>query len=69
MKQTRTPTETLIAAMEEVNGATECLVIMTNGNDGSILVMGTTSALSTRLGMLEMSKALILKDMILMEES
>ena len=57
----RTPEETLNAALKEVNDAIECLVIMTS-EDGSILTLGSTSILSTRLGMLEMAKALIVKD-------
>jgi len=38
----RTPTETLVAAMEEAEKAIECLVIMTN-SDGEILTIGSTS--------------------------
>jgi hypothetical protein len=59
----RTPTETIVAAMEEAESAKECLVIMTD-KDGSIITLGSTSILSTRLGLLEMAKALILSDMI-----
>lgn len=57
----RTPTETIVAAMEEAETAKECLVIMTS-EDGSIITLGSTSVLSTRLGLLEMAKTLILKD-------
>jgi hypothetical protein len=59
----RTPTETLVKAMEEVGDAVECLVIMTEAG-GDIITLGSTSVLSTRLGMLEMAKTLILKDVI-----
>ena len=59
----RTPTETLVTAMEEVGDATECLVIMTKAG-GDIITLGSTSVFSTRLGMLEMAKTLILKDVI-----
>ena len=59
----RTPTETLVKAMEEVGDAVECLVIMTEAG-GDIITLGSTSGLSTRLGMLEMAKTLILKDVI-----
>lgn len=59
----RSPTETLVKAMEEVGDAAECLVIMTT-SDGAIITLGTTSVVSTRLGILEMAKALILKDVI-----
>jgi hypothetical protein len=63
----RTPTETLVKAMEEVGDAVECLVIMTEAG-GGIITLGSTSVLSTRLGMLEMAKTLILKDVITRRE-
>ena len=63
----RTPTETLVTAMEEVGDAIECLVIMTEAS-GDIITLGSTSVLSTRLGMLEMAKTLILKDVITRRE-
>ncbi len=59
----RSPTETIVAAMEEAADAKECLVIMTSV-DGAIITLGSTSIISTRLGMLEMAKSLILKDLI-----
>jgi hypothetical protein len=59
----RTPTETIVAAMEEAETAKECLVIMTD-KDGSIITLGSTSVLSTRLGLLEMAKTLILSDVV-----
>jgi hypothetical protein len=59
----RSPTDTIIAAMEEAAEATACLVIMTD-KDGSIITLGSTNVLSTRLGLLEMAKAIILSDMI-----
>ena len=64
----RTPTETLVKAMEEVGGAVECLVIMTDEN-GDIITLGSTSVLSTRLGLMEMAKACILADVVKMSES
>ena len=63
----RTPTETLVKAMEEVGDAVECLVIMTEAG-GDIITLGSTSVLSTRLGMLEMAKTFILKDVITQHE-
>ena len=63
----RTPTETLVKAMEEVGDAVECLVIMTEAG-GDIITLGSTSVLSTRLGMLEMAKTLMLKDVITRRE-
>jgi hypothetical protein len=63
----RTPTETIVAAMEEAETAKECLVIMTS-EDGSIITLGSTSILSTRLGLLEMAKAMIIRDIVRMEE-
>jgi hypothetical protein len=57
----RTPTDTIIAAMEEAGTAQECLIILTD-KDGSIITLGSTSVRSTRLGLLEMAKALILAD-------
>lgn len=63
----RSPTETLVRAMEEVGEAVECLVIMTDSN-GDIITLGSTTVLSTRLGLLEMAKTLMLKDIIHMTE-
>ena len=59
----RSPTDTLIAAMEEAEMATVCLVIMTDKDD-SIIMLPSTSVLSTQLGLLEMEKAVILSDMV-----
>lgn len=60
----RTPEETIQAALKECEDCrpVECLVIMTDEN-GDILTLGSTSVLSTRLGLLEMAKALIISDM------
>jgi len=63
----RSPTETLVKAMEEVGAAVECLIIMTDSN-GDIITLGSTDVLSTRLGLLEMTKSLMLKDIIKMPE-
>jgi len=63
----RTPTETIVKAMEEAETAKECLVIMTSA-DGSIITLGSTSVLSTRLGLLEMAKACILSDIVTMRK-
>lgn len=57
----RTPTETLVKAMEEVGEATECFVIMTDAN-GDIITLASTSIFSTRLGLLEMAKVITMKD-------
>lgn len=59
----RTPAETLEAAQNECarGRPVECLVIMTDEN-GGILAFGSTSVLSTRLGLIEMAKACILAD-------
>lgn len=59
----RTPTETIVAAMEEAGTAKECLVIMI-AEDDAIITLGSTSVISTRLGLLEMAKAIILSDMV-----
>jgi hypothetical protein len=59
----RSPTDTLIAAMEEAETAMVCLVIMTD-KDGSIIMLPSTSVLSTQLGLLEMEKAVILSGMV-----
>jgi hypothetical protein len=63
----RTPTETLVKAMEEVGDAVECLVIMTDAG-GDILTMASTDVLSTRLGLLEMAKTLTVKDIMAMSD-
>lgn len=61
----RTPAETLAAALGEAETApvVECIVIMTDEN-GDIITCGSTSVLSTRLGLLEMAKAIIIADMV-----
>lgn len=58
----RSATETLVAAMEEVEDATECLVIMTT-QDGQILTLGTTDQRVVRLGMIEAAKQWMVADM------
>ena len=65
--QKRTPTETLVKAMEEVGDAIECMVIMTDAN-GDIITLASTNVLSTRLGILEMAKTLTVKDILAMPE-
>ncbi len=59
----RTPTETIIAAMEEAETATNAIIVMTT-KEGDILTLATTSVLSTRLGLLEMAKAIIISDLV-----
>ena len=59
----RTPTETIIAAMEEAETASNAIIVMTT-KDGDILTLATTSVLSPRLGLLEMAKALIISDLV-----
>lgn len=63
----RSPTETLVKAMEEVGDAVECLVIMTDAN-GDIITLGSTNIYSMRLGMLEAAKTWIMRDIIRQEE-
>lgn len=60
---TRTPTDTLIAAMEEAGTAKELLVIMTS-EDGHILALGTTDQRVLRLGLLETAKQWLIADMV-----
>ena len=59
----RTPTETLIAAMEEAEAATECLVIMTQ-SDGSILTLCSSEQRVVKLGLLETAKQWTVADMV-----
>lgn len=66
MTSKRTPTDTLIAAMEEAETAEECLVIMTS-TDGSIITLGSTDKVSVKLGLLEMAKAICYADVAKME--
>ena len=58
----RSPTDTLVAAMEEAEKAAECLVIMTT-TDGDIIYLCSTDAKSTKFGLLEMTKQCIVADM------
>ena len=60
---TRSPTDTLIAAMEEAGTARELLVIMTS-DDGHILTLGTTDQRVLRLGMIEAAKQWMIADMV-----
>jgi hypothetical protein len=60
---TRSPTETLIAAMEEAEDAKECLVVLTT-KDGYILTLGSTDQRVLRIGMLETAKQWIVADML-----
>jgi hypothetical protein len=59
----RTPTDTLIAAMEEAGEAVQCLVIITTA-DGHILTLGSTDQRVIRLGMLEAAKQWLVADMM-----
>ena len=59
---TRTPTETLIVAMEEADGTRDCLIIMTH-EDGSILTIASSPSRIVRLGLIETAKAWMLADM------
>ena len=52
---TRSPTDTLIAAMEQADGAQECLVIMTRA-DGAVLMLGSSDRRVVRLGLIETAK-------------
>jgi hypothetical protein len=63
-----TPEEALQRALKECEKGRpiECLVIMTD-EDGSIVTIGSTSALSMRLGLLEMAKCHIYTDVAKME--
>jgi hypothetical protein len=63
MGETRTPTETIVAAMEEAETATECLIIMTS-SDGHILTLGSSGSRIIRLGLIETAKAWIIADMM-----
>ena len=59
----RTPTDTLIAAMEDAGEAVQCLVILTT-TDGHILTLGSTNQRVIRLGMLEAAKQWLVADMM-----
>lgn len=59
---TRTPTDTLMTAMEEFGRAEplDCMIIWTD-QSGDICWSSTTDSRVTRLGMIEMVKTLIVK--------
>lgn len=61
MAKTRTPTETLIAAMEEAEKATECLAIMST-DDGEIIWLSTNDSKAMKLGLLEVVRQCIIAD-------
>lgn len=58
----KTPTETLIEAMEQVGEATQCLVILTT-EDGHILTLGSSDQRVIRFGLLETAKQWMIADM------
>ena len=49
--------------MEEAETATNAIIVMTT-KEGDTLTLATTSVLSTRLGLLEMAKAIIISDLV-----
>ena len=60
----RSPTDTLVAAMEEAGSARELLVIMTT-EDGHILTLATSDQRVIRMGLIETAKQWIIADMVL----
>lgn len=69
MPQRRTPTETLVAALEEFghDEPAECLVIFTT-QGGDICTMSSTDTLSTKLGMIETAGVFVRQDIQAMKE-
>lgn len=59
---TRSVTDTLIDAMEEADGAMQCIVIMLN-DKGEIFWSTSTDSLSVRFGMLETMKHYLIAEM------
>jgi hypothetical protein len=59
----RSPTDTLVAAMEEAGLARELLVIMTT-EDGHILTVATSDQRVIRMGLIETAKQWIIADMV-----
>ena len=59
----RSPTDTLVAAMEEAGSARELLVIMTT-EDGHILTLATSDQRVIRMGLIETAKQWIIADMV-----
>jgi hypothetical protein len=57
----RSPTDTLIAAMEEAEKAQECMVIMTS-SDGDIVWLCSSDKLTVKLGLVETVKQCIVGD-------
>jgi hypothetical protein len=58
----RDVTDTLIKAMEEADGATDCLVIMLNDKE-EICWISSTDSLSIKFGMLETIKHYLIADL------
>jgi hypothetical protein len=61
MSDNSSVTETLIKAMEEAEPAEECLIIMTS-REGEIMTLCSSTRLSTKLGMIEMARAIVYAD-------
>lgn len=63
MAEKRTPSQTLIAALEEFGAdePAECLVIFTT-QGGDICTMSSTDLIAVKLGMLEMVKTIVMED-------
>lgn len=57
----RSPTDTLIAAMEEAGNAKECMVIMTS-EDGDIIWLCSSDKYTIKLGLIETAKQCIVND-------
>jgi hypothetical protein len=59
----RSPTDTIVAAMEEAETATACLIILTQ-SDGQIVTLGSSDRRVVRLGLLETAKQWLIADML-----
>lgn len=59
----RSPTDTLIAAMEEVGTARECIIVMIN-EAGEIIWSCSSDALTVKLGLLETAKHCIVAGIV-----
>lgn len=57
----RTPSETLMASLEEVETAQDCMIIIID-KSGDIIYHSTTDALHRKIGMVEFVKQALIAD-------
>lgn len=63
MAASKTPTDTLVEAMDQASESKECMVILTTA-DGHLLTLCTSEQRVVRMGLLETAKQWMIADMV-----